>query len=120
MFVTTLLSYRLLERIASAKLQAIVFSSSGRTRNVRLSRCSDPEPYPRKRRCGVEDNVAALFINTSRLSHPQLFPEERKIYANWSFAPLAIKILKHRGTRRLIPNANRPHHLCNYSVAVAL
>ena len=64
MFVTTLLSYRLLERIASAKLQAIVFSSSRRTPNVRLSRCSDPEPYPRKRRCGVEDNVATLFINT--------------------------------------------------------
>jgi hypothetical protein len=46
MLVTTLLSYRVLERIASAKLQAIVFSSSRPTPNVRLSRCSDPEPYP--------------------------------------------------------------------------
>jgi len=45
MLVTTLLSHRVLERIASAKLQAIVFSS-GPTPNVRLSRCSDPEPYP--------------------------------------------------------------------------
>jgi hypothetical protein len=64
LYVTTLLSYRLLERIASAKLQAIAFSSSRPTPNFRLSRCSDPEPYPRKRRCGIEDNVATLFINT--------------------------------------------------------
>jgi len=64
MLVTTLLSCQVLERIASAKLQAIVFSSSGFMPSVLLSWCSDFNPYPRKRRCVVEDNVAILLKNT--------------------------------------------------------
>ena len=44
--VTTLLSCRLLERIAKCEVTSNRFFLFKAEPNVRLSRCSDPEPYP--------------------------------------------------------------------------
>jgi hypothetical protein len=101
MFITTLLSCRLLERIAIAKLQAIAFFIS---RSAGLFGSSNPKPYSRKWRCVIEDNVSSLLLDT------HLFPEKRKIYSDRSLAPLVIDILKHRGTGRVIAGSQYACH----------
>jgi hypothetical protein len=96
LLVNTLLSCCLLERLARAKLQAIVFFALGFRPG---SRCSNPHAHVREGRRVVEDDMANLLINS------QLVPEQRKIYTNRGFAPLAIKILEHRGMSRLVSHA---------------